>query len=129
MAVLKTHAKPEVKVRELEIRQRPGTTGRGPTQKRPTGGGGNNDNWENQPSGRRGPREALGSYRLLLILGLIGDLAFFVVLTIIAFTRKGVRWDPGQNAWVTDWKPIHMPEILWINTALLLLSTVSMEAV
>ena len=45
---------------------------RPPTDKR-TGGGGDNDNWNDRPQGRRGPRERLSRYRLGLFFALAGD--------------------------------------------------------
>ena len=55
---------------EIE-RKDTGIGGKPPLDRRPTGGGGDGDNWENRPSGRRGPRELLGRYRLGVLFALV----------------------------------------------------------
>ena len=45
-------------------RKDPGFGGKPPVARRPTGGGGDGENWENRPSGRRGPRDLLARYRM-----------------------------------------------------------------
>jgi len=73
---------------EIE-RKDPGIGGKPPVDRRPTGGGGDGENWDNQPHGRHGPRELLIRYRLGVMFALAGD--------------------------------------LWLNTAVLLLSSATME--
>jgi hypothetical protein len=58
-------------------RKDPGTGGRPPVDKRPTGGGGGDENWDRHRHGRRGPGELITRYRMALIFGLSGDLMFF----------------------------------------------------
>src|SRR5579872_2232609 len=124
-------SKTSPKIKEIVIGEpKPATGGHGPTKEPPTGGGGDGggDNWSNEPPGHRGPRERLGAFRLFLFLLLIGDVFFFIVLSLIYFLRKGSHYDTHLHAAVNDWVPVHIPEILWFNTVLLLLSSVSMEA-
>jgi cytochrome c oxidase subunit 3 len=107
-----------------------GTDGHGPVNKPPAGGNGDGggDDWSNQPPGSRGPRESLGTYRLFLFLLLIGDVGFFVVLALVYFLRKGAEhYDQHLHTIVSDWTPIHVPQILWVNTLVLLLSSLSVE--
>src|SRR5215469_11881245 len=91
---------------------------RPPTDKR-TGGGGDNDNWNDKPQGRRGPREKLGRARLGLFFALAGDLMFFIALVSTFFVRQNAgHFDPRDN-YVSDWHPLAVPPILWINSAIL----------
>ncbi len=104
-----------------------GFGGKPPLDRRPTGGGGDGENWDNRPPGRRGPREMLSRYRMLLFFGLAGDLMFFVALVSAFFARQASGHFSASNTWVLDWRPLAIPPILWINTAILLLSSVTME--
>lgn len=104
-----------------------GYGGKPPLDRRPTGGGGGDENWDSGPSGRRGPRELLMRYRLAVLSGLAGDFVFFAVLVSAFFVRQtSVHIDAADNV-ISDWHPLAAPPILWINSALLLLSTVTME--
>jgi cytochrome c oxidase subunit III len=105
-----------------------GMGGKPPVDRRPTGGGGGgDDNWDSHPSRRRGPRELLSRYRLGVLFALAGDLMFFVALVSAFFVRQGSgHFDPNEN-YVSDWRPLALPPILWINTAVLLLSSATME--
>jgi cytochrome c oxidase subunit III len=92
-----------------------------------TGGGGEGDNWSNRPAGRRGPREKLSRYRLGLFFALGGDLMFFIALVTVFFVSQSSGHFDANNHYVNDWLPTRVPPILWLNTAVLLLSSVSME--
>jgi cytochrome c oxidase subunit 3 len=111
---------------EIE-RKDTGIGGKPPLDRRPTGGGGDGDNWDDRPHGRRGPRELLTRYRLLVIFALAGDLMFFVALVSAFFVRQSSgHFDAAEN-YVSDWHPLAVPSILWINTAILLLSSITVE--
>jgi len=99
---------------------------RPPTDKR-TGGGGDNDNWGDRPSGRRGPREKLSRARLGLFFALAGDLMFFVAIVSAFFVAQNTSHIDAYNRYVNEWLPTAIPPILWLNTAVLLLSSVTME--
>jgi cytochrome c oxidase subunit 3 len=111
---------------EIE-RKDTGIGGKPPLDRRPTGGGGDGDNWENRPSGRRGPRELLGRYRLGVLFALAGDLMFFVALVSAFFVRQSAGHFDARENYVSDWHPLAVPPILWINTAILILSSLTME--
>ncbi len=108
-------------------RKDPGFGGKPPVARRPTGGGGDGENWENRPPGRRGPRDLLSRYRMVLFFALASDLMFFVALVSAFFARQGSGHFTVNNNWVLDWRPIALPPILWINTALIVLSSLTME--
>lgn len=108
-------------------RRDPGIGGKPPVDRRPTGGGGDGENWDNQPHGRRGPRELLVRYRLGILFGLSGDLMFFVALVSAFFVRQSAGHFDFQGNFTLDWHPLPVPPILWLNTAVLLLSSVTME--
>lgn len=99
---------------------------RPPTDKR-TGGGGDNDNWNDRPQGRRGPREKLSRYRMALFFGLAGDLMFFAAIVSAFFVAQGSGHYDAYNNYVNQWLPTAIPPILWLNTAVLILSSVSLE--
>jgi cytochrome c oxidase subunit 3 len=104
-----------------------GIGGKPPLDRRPTGGGGDGENWDNHPHGRRGPRELLIRYRLGVMFALSGDLMFFVALVSAFFVRQSAGHFDVYNHFTTDWRPLAVPPILWLNTAVLLLSSVTME--
>jgi cytochrome c oxidase subunit 3 len=43
------------------------------------------------------------------------------------FARQSSGHFTANNTWVIDWRPVAVPPILWINTALILLSSLTME--
>jgi len=104
-----------------------GIGGKPPLDRRPTGGGGDGENWENHPRGRGGPRELLIRYRLGVMFALSGDLMFFVALVSAFFVRQSAGHFDVYNRYSTDWRALAVPPILWLNTAVLLLSSVTME--
>lgn len=108
-------------------RKEPGFGGKPPVDRRPTGGGGGggDDDWRPQ---RRGPREQLHRTRAFVFCALAGDMMFFVVLVALFYARQaGTHMDARTLRQVGDWHPVLLPPILFINTALLVLSSVTME--
>jgi cytochrome c oxidase subunit 3 len=99
---------------------------RPPTDKR-TGGGGDNDNWNDRPQGKRGPREKLSRARLGLFFALAGDTMFFVAIVSAFFVAQSSSHIDAYNRYINEWLPTAIPPILWLNTAVLLLSSVTME--
>ncbi len=99
---------------------------RPPTDKR-TGGGGDNDNWNDRPQGRRGPREKLSRYRMALFFALAGDLMFFVAIVSAFFVAQGTGHYDSYSNYINQWLPTAIPPILWLNTAVLIISSVTME--
>lgn len=97
-----------------------------PTDKR-TGGNGDGDNWHERPQGRRGPRERLAQARVGLFFALGGDLMFFVALVSVFFVAKTSGHFDAYNRYINEWLPTALPSILWLNTAVLIISSVSAE--
>jgi len=108
-------------------RKEPGIGGKPPVDRRPTGGGGGggDDEWRNE---RRGPRELLHRVRFFVLSALAADMLFFAVLVLFFFARQtGMRMDPRTHMFAGDWRPILLPRILYLNTVILLLSSLTME--
>lgn len=108
-------------------RKEPGIGGKPPVDRRPTGGGGGggDDEWKNE---RRGPRELLNKVRFFVLSGLAADMIFFAVLVLFFFARQaGMRMDPRSHEFIGDWHPVLLPHILYLNTAILILSSLTME--
>ena len=111
---------------EIE-RKEPGIGGKPPVDRRPTGGGGGggDDEWNNE---RRGPRELLHRVRFFVLSALAADMIFFAVLVLFFFARQaGFHMDPRTHEFIGDWRPVLLPRILYLNTLILLLSSVTME--
>ena len=111
---------------EIE-RKDPGFGGKPPVDRRPTGGGGGggDDDWKSE---RRGPRENLHRIRAFVFCAIAGDMMFFVVLVSLFYARQaGTHMDARTLRQVGDWHPVLLPPILFINSALLLLSGLTME--
>ena len=111
---------------EIE-RKEPGIGGKPPVDRRPTGGGGGggDDDWQHP---RRGPRERLKRIRFFVFFALAGDMMFFAALVVLFFARQsGMHMDPRSHELVGDWHPILLPPIVYLNTALLILSSLAME--
>jgi len=108
-------------------RKSPGTGGKPPVDRRPTGGGGGggDDDWKNT---NRGPRELLHKIRAFVFCALAGDMMFFVVLVVLFYARQnGTHLDPHTFRQIRDWHPVLMPPILFLNSAILMVSILTME--
>jgi len=108
-------------------RREPGIGGKPPVDRRPTGGGGGggDENWKNGP---HGPRERLNRIRTSLFIFLAADMMFFVLLVALFFARQSsTHMDTHTHLQVHDWHPILLPPILYLNTLLLILSSLTME--
>src|SRR3984885_1063610 len=99
---------------------------RPPTDKR-TGGGGDNDNWNERPHGRRGPHERQHRYRMGIFFALASDLMFFVAIISTFFVNQSASHLNAFNHFENTWVPTVIPPILWLNTAVLFLSATTME--
>jgi len=107
-------------------RKNPGIGGKPPAARRPTGGGGNGG--DDQDRDRRGPYDLLHRVRFFLFSALAADMLFFVVLVLFFFARQaGLRSDPRTHEFIGDWRPVLLPPILYLNTAALLVSCLTME--
>jgi cytochrome c oxidase subunit 3 len=66
--------------------------------------------------------------RLGLLVALTPVLMLFVSFTSAYVVRQGLpTLDPRTNQLVHDWIPTKLPALLWVNTLVLLLSSVGME--
>src|SRR5882757_6119357 len=81
-----------------------GSGRRPPTDKR-TGGGGDNDNWNDRPNGRRGPNERLHRYRMGIFFALASDLMFFVAIVSTFFVNQSTGHIDAYNHHVNTWLP------------------------
>jgi cytochrome c oxidase subunit III len=109
-------------------RKDPGIGGKPPLDRRPTGGGGSGDDDEWKRLGRSGPRELLQRYRRMVLFILAGDLMFFLPLAVLFFAHQGVgHLDARTQEFIGDWHPVQLPPILFLNTAVLVLSSLTME--
>jgi cytochrome c oxidase subunit III len=101
---------------------------RPPTDKRTGGNGeGDGDNFNSRPAGHRGPRERLSQARVGLFFALGGDLMFFVALVSVFFVTKATGHFDAYDHFINEWLPTAIPTILWLNTAVLLLSSITAE--
>jgi cytochrome c oxidase subunit 3 len=104
-----------------------GIGGKPPVTRRPTGGGGSGDD-EWSRSGRSGPRELLHRVRMMVFFALAGDLVFFLVLAVMFYASRGAgHIDARASEFIGDWHPVVLPPILFLNTAVLVLSSLTIE--
>ena len=121
---------PDVERRPRRAEENDGGHGRRPPNDRDlkrTGGGGDNDNWNDRTPGRRGPGERLSTYRLGLFFGLGAVFMFFIGIVSVFFVTRDTGHIDAYNHYVNEWVPTVIPHILWLNTLILLLSAFTME--
>jgi cytochrome c oxidase subunit 3 len=90
----------------------------------PPGGGGGDDRFDcgSPPFGTRLRRARLG-----LGVGLTGIVMIFISFTSAYVVRQGLpTLDPSTNTLVRDWLPVRLPSLLYINTCVLLISSMTM---
>lgn len=106
-----------------------GNNGHRPPTDKLTGGNGEGegDNWNNRARGHRGPHERISQARIGLFFALGGDVMFFVALISVFFVTKASGHFDAYDRFINEWLPTAIPSILWLNTAALLLSSVSAE--
>jgi cytochrome c oxidase subunit 3 len=92
-----------------------------------TGGGGDNDNWNDSPGSHRRPGARLTTYRLGLFFALVAVFMFFVGIVSVFFVSQTTGHIDAYNRYINAWLPTTIPPILWLNTLVLLLSSVSIE--
>lgn len=107
-------------------RKDPGSGGRPPVHRRPTGGGGGDENWGRDQS-HRGPRDLLTRCRMGLGAVMAGDMIFFFCIILAFYAKQHASQIQMENQYILDWSPLTVPPILWINTAVLILSGLTME--
>ena len=97
--------------------EEPKIGGRGPTIVPPP-----RDGWgDGRPDDHR---DRLRRYRIGMFFALAAVVMLFVSFTSAYIVRQGVgTWSDASARYVTDWRPLTLPPILWVNTALLLASS------
>jgi len=62
-----------------------------------------------------------------MFFAMVSIVMLFVAFSSAYIVRQGVgTWDQVAGRYVTDWVPIRIPRILWLNTAILLVSSVTL---
>jgi cytochrome c oxidase subunit 3 len=111
---------------EIE-RKKPGTGGKPPVTRRPTGGGGGGGD-DDRRDESRGPGELLRRVRFFVFFALAGDVLFFaIVIGAFFVSHAGIVMDPRSHTFSPNWHPVILPRILYVNTALLVLSSLTIE--
>ncbi len=125
MPAIITPPETERRRRDLDDGDHGGGGRKPPTDKR-TGGGGDPDNW-NPRRARHNPRERLTRYRLGLFFGLSAVFMFFVAIVSVFFVAQGSGHIDANARYINEWLPMSLPPLLWLNTLLLLLSSITIE--
>ena len=95
---------------ELVIEDIGGGGGKAPPAGGDDGGEGGKRRWPQSPSSRR--------YATAIALGIVSIVMFFM-----AMASAYIYLRANSNRWV----PLHLPSLVWVNTVILLLSSVAME--
>jgi cytochrome c oxidase subunit 3 len=96
---------------ELVIEKSNGGGGGCPTP--PAGGNGGGDDGKRNRKGPPSPSR----YYTGIAIGIVSILMFFMALAGAFLVRKGTG----------EWVPVHIPRLLWLNTAILLASSATLE--
>ena len=121
---------PEIERRPKRPGEHDGGHGRRPPNDRDlkrTGGGGDNDGWTGPYGPGRRPGSRLRTYRFNLFLVLCAVAMFFAGIVGVFFATRGAAHIDAYNHYIRTWLPTRLPPILWINTAILLISSVTIE--
>ncbi len=104
--------------------EEPKLGGRGPTfipPRRDDGRGGGGG------SGQPDPRGRIRRYRIGLFFGMASIVMLFVAFTSAYIVRQGMgTWDEHLGRYTTDWRPLNIPPLLWLNTGVLLVSSLTL---
>jgi cytochrome c oxidase subunit 3 len=117
---------PETERRRRDLEDGDHGGGRRPPTDKQTGGGGDPENWGGR-RGRKSPRERLDRYRLGLFFGLSAVFMFFVAIVSVFFVSQNSYHVDANARYINEWLPTAIPPILWLNTAVLLLSSLTIE--
>jgi cytochrome c oxidase subunit 3 len=122
-----TYTPTETPARDRRRELDDGGNGRRPPTDKRTGGGGDGDNWNDRKRGRGGPRERLIRYRMGLFFALSAVLMFFVAIVSVFFVAQSSYHFDANARQINEWLPTVIPPLLWLNTAVLLLSSLAIE--
>ncbi len=84
----------------------------------PPTAGGNGGGGGDGRAGRNNPQPSPNRYYTGIAIGIVSILMFFMALASAFLVRKGTSG---------DWVAVHLPPLLWFNSAVLLLSSVTLE--
>jgi cytochrome c oxidase subunit III len=121
---------PDLERRPRRSEENDGGHGRRPPNGRDlkrTGGGGDNDNGNDSPRPQRRPGQRLSTFRLGLLFSLGAVFMFFVGIVSLFFHSQDAGHIDAYNHYINNWLPTAIPPILWLNTAVLLISSVTIE--
>ena len=108
--------------RDTVLEREPRLGGGGPIDIRPP------KRWGGDGDGNPQYNDRRRRYRLGVMIGMAAIVMFFVSLTSAYIVRQGIgNWDSQAGRYVTDWVPLKVPGMLWLNTLILLFSSVTME--
>jgi cytochrome c oxidase subunit 3 len=115
---------PTSTIKEPRRRPAPGGGGGGPIKRFPGGGGGGG-----RGDGPPNFDERLRRYRFGLALALASIVMLFITFSTAYLLRQNTsHMDPLTGMYRSDWVPIPLPvRLMWFNTFLLILSSVTME--
>lgn len=114
----------------VETERKPKLGGGGPGKiPHRRGYGGGDDGDHDRPGDFFSSRQRLRRGRVGVAAGIACVTALFIGLTVAYVARQGMgRWDPATRQFIQDWQPLTLPyRQLWINSILLLLSSVTLE--
>lgn len=120
---------PDLERRPRRSEENDGGHGRRPPNGRDlkrTGGGGDNDNYH-PPGPHRRPGERLTTYRLGLLFAMAAVSMFFVGIVTMFFHTQEIGHTDAYNHYINNWLPLTLPPILFLNTAVLLISSLTIE--
>src|SRR5215813_7261049 len=107
----------DVSVKPGNVGPKRGGQGGGPPDRGPHGEG----DWP--PGFTREDAMEPRKYRIGMWVGLASILMLFMALTSALIVRQSPALNGGQR----DWIPLEVPVVLWVNTAVLLISSVTIE--
>lgn len=104
----------------------PGLGGKPPYRKRTGGGGGSGDPDDDNLRRGAGPREHLRRSRPAMLFFLLGDALAFITVAMLFLNDRG-SWHFDHGHIVSSWRAVPVPPLLWLTTAVLVLSSLTME--
>jgi len=114
----------------VEVERKPKLGGGGPGKIPHRRGYGGGDDGDHDRHGDFSPsRQRLRRGRIGVAIGIVCVSGLFIGLTVVYVARLGTgHWDADQGKQIYGWKPFVLPYFqLWINTSLLLLSSLALE--
>jgi cytochrome c oxidase subunit 3 len=114
----------------VETERKPKLGGGGPGKiPHRRGFGGGDDGDRDRPEGFFSSQQRLRRGRVAVAICIVCVSTLFMALTVVYLARQQTQhWDPNLHKEVYDWKPLSLPyRLLWINSTLLLLSSLALE--